>query len=98
MLFRYFIKDEDATDMLAKASLAKFACADNAMALVSRALELMGATPSPERRWVEKAYRDVKLTQIYEGTNQLNRLVVFNTEIAGTLKVEIPGPFKKGVR
>mgnify|MGYP005836480089 CR=1 FL=1 len=98
ILFRYFIKDEDATDMLAKASLAKFACADNAMALVSRALELMGATPSPERRWVEKAYRDVKLTQIYEGTNQLNRLVVYNTEIAETLKVEIPGPFKKGVR
>jgi len=24
--------------------------------------------------------------------------VVFNTEIAETLKVEIPGPFKKGVR
>ncbi|MDD3717408.1 MAG: acyl-CoA dehydrogenase family protein [Actinomycetota bacterium] len=97
-LFRYFIKDEDVTDMLAKASLAKFTCADNAMALTSRALEVMGADDSPQRPWVEKAYRDAKLTQIYEGTNQLNRLVVYNTEIAQSLQVEIPGPFKKGVR
>lgn len=98
ILFRYFIKDDDATDLLAKASLAKFACADNAMQLTSRALELMGMDGSPERRWVEKAYRDAKLTQIYEGTNQLNRLAFFNTEIAKTLKIEVPGPFKKGVR
>ena len=98
ILFRYFIKDEDATDLLAKASLAKFTCADNAMWLTSRALELMGADDTPERRWVEKAYRDAKLTQIYEGTNQLNRLVVYNIEIADSLKVEIPGPFKKGVK
>lgn len=98
ILFRYFIKDEDVTDMLAKASLAKFRCADNAMELTSRALELMGTDDSIERRWVEKAYRDTKLTQIYEGTNQLNRLALYNVEIAKTLAVEVPGPFKKGVR
>jgi butyryl-CoA dehydrogenase len=97
ILFRYFIKDDEVTDMLAKASLAKFNCADNAMELTSRALELMGTDDRVERRWVEKAFRDAKLTQIYEGTNQLNRLVVYNTEIARTLKVEVPGPFKKGV-
>jgi len=98
ILFRYFIRDEEVTDMLAKASLAKFACADNTMELTSRALEIMGMDDSVERRWVEKAFRDAKLTQIYEGTNQLNRLAVFNTEIAKTLRIEVPGPFKKGVR
>jgi acyl-CoA dehydrogenase len=97
-LFRYFIKDEDVTNVLAKASLAKFACADNAMQLTSRALELMGTDDSEERRWVEKAFRDAKLTQIYEGTNQLNRLAVYNIEIGKTLSIEVPRPFKKGVR
>ncbi|MFW6113453.1 MAG: acyl-CoA dehydrogenase family protein [Actinomycetota bacterium] len=97
-LFRYFIKDDDVTDMLAKASLAKFSCADNAMELTSRALELMGACDSEERRWVEKSYRDAKLTQIYEGTNQLNRIAFYNVEIGKTLSVQVPGPFKKGVR
>ncbi len=97
-IFRRFIRDEDITDMLSKASLAKFTCADNSMELISRALELMGVNDSPERLWVEKCYRDAKLTQIYEGTNQLNRLVVYNVEIAGTLKIEVPRPFKRGVR
>lgn len=97
-LFRYFIKDDDVTDMLAKASLAKFSCADNAMELTSRALELMGTCDSEERRWVEKSYRDAKLTQIYEGTNQLNRIAFYNVEIGRTLSIQVPGPFKKGVR
>lgn len=97
-LFRWFIKDEGVTEMLSKSSLAKFACADNAMWLTSRALELMGTDDSPERRWVEKCYRDAKLTQIYEGTNQLNRLVVYNIDFAGTLGLEVPRPLKKGVK
>ena len=97
-LFRRFLSDDYVTDMLAKSPLAKYACADNAVQMTSRALELMGADDSVERRWVEKCFRDAKLTQIYEGTNQLNRLVVYNTEVAGTLKVTVPGPFKKGVK
>ena len=96
-LFRYFIKDEDITDVMALASLAKFSCADHAMELTSRALELMGADDSIERQWVEKCYRDAKLTQIYEGTNQLNRLAYYDVRLGKTLKIEVPGPFKKGV-
>jgi hypothetical protein len=55
----------------------------------------MGTSDCPERRWVEKCFRDAKLTQIYEGTNQLNRLAVYDIGIAKTLKVELPRPFQK---
>jgi butyryl-CoA dehydrogenase len=96
-LFRVFIKDEDITNVMALASLAKFTCADHAMEVTSRALELMGTDESIERRWVEKYYRDAKLTQIYEGTNQLNRLAFYDVRLGETLKIEVPGPFKKGV-
>ncbi|MBC7253619.1 MAG: acyl-CoA dehydrogenase family protein [Actinobacteria bacterium] len=96
-VLRFYIKDEDMTQLLETASLAKFSCADNAMELCSRALSLMGPEDSEERRWVEKCYRDAKLTQIYEGTNQLNRLVVNNVRFEETLRVEVPRPFKKGV-
>jgi alkylation response protein AidB-like acyl-CoA dehydrogenase len=96
-LFRFFIKDEEITDLMALGSLAKFSCADHAMELTSRALELMGTDDSEERRWVEKCYRDAKLTQIYEGTNQLNRLAYYDVRLGETLKIEVPGPFKKGV-
>jgi alkylation response protein AidB-like acyl-CoA dehydrogenase len=96
-VLRYYISDEDMTQLMETASLAKFTCADNAMELCSRALSLMGPEDSEERRWVEKCYRDAKLTQIYEGTNQLNRLVVNNVRFEETLRVEVPRPFKKGV-
>ena len=30
---------------------------------------------------IEKCFRDAKVTQIYEGTNQINRLDVFEREV-----------------
>jgi len=97
-MLRILVDEDDLTHILSLASLAKFAGTDNAMWVTSRALELMGTDDSPQRRWIEKNFRDVKLTQIYEGTNQLNRLAVFGIEIARTLKVELPRPFGKGDR
>jgi acyl-CoA dehydrogenase len=96
-LMRVLVSEDDMTDVLALSSLAKFVGSDNAMMVTSRALELMGTDDSIERRWMEKYYRDAKLTQIYEGTNQLNRLVVYDVDIAKTLHVEFPHPFKKGI-
>jgi alkylation response protein AidB-like acyl-CoA dehydrogenase len=93
-----YIPDEEMTQVLALASMAKFTCGDNAMRICSRALELMGADDSEDRRWVEKCFRDAKLTQIYEGTNQLNRLCLYDTRISRELTVEIPRPFKQEVK
>jgi len=33
---------------------------------------------------VERMYRDAKLTQIYEGTNQIQRLIIARQIAAGT--------------
>jgi alkylation response protein AidB-like acyl-CoA dehydrogenase len=96
-LMRTLVSEDDMTDLLAMSSMAKFVGSDNAMTVTSRALELMGAEDCLERRWLEKHYRDAKLTQIYEGTNQLNRLVVYDIDIAKTLHIEFPRPFKKGL-
>ncbi len=92
-MLRILVDEDDLTHILYLASLAKFSATDNAMWVTSRALELMGTDDSIQRRWVEKNYRDAKLTQIYEGTNQLNRLTVFLIELAETLKIELPRPF-----
>ncbi len=97
-LLGFFVPDEDMSHILALASMAKFYCGDNAMRLTSKALELMGADGSAHRPWVEKAFRDAKLCQIYEGTNQLNRLCVYDTEISKELIVEIPRPFRTPVK
>ncbi len=90
LLLRMLVSEEDMTYLLSLGSLAKFAGTDTAVEVTSRALSLMGTDDCEERRWVEKFYRDAKLTQIYEGTNQLNRLVFYNIEIARTMRVELP--------
>ena len=94
-MLRLLVDEDELTHILFLASLAKFSATDNAMWVTSRALELMGTDDSIQRRWVEKNYRDAKLTQIYEGTNQLNRLTVYLIELAKTLKIELPRPFER---
>lgn len=91
-LLHLLVSEEEMTRLLALASLAKFAATDMAMGVASRALELMGPEDCEERRWVEKCYRDVKVTQIYEGTNQLNRLTWYMVEQEGSLRVELSRP------
>ena len=45
-------------------------------------LEMMGQAGLRHDQGAEKILRDSKLLQIYEGTNQLNRLNLFNCLIA----------------
>ncbi len=59
------------------ASLSKFAASDAGIRNCHLALELMGQTGLRHDRRAEKFLRDAKLLQIYEGTNQLNRLNLF---------------------
>ncbi len=58
-------------------SLAKFSAGDNAVRVCLKAMEILGQEGAEERAGVEKRLRDAKLTQIYEGTNQLNRYEAF---------------------
>lgn len=66
------------------ASLAKFTGADMGVRNCQIALELMGQAGLRQDSGVEKILRDAKLVQIYEGTNQLNRINLFKCLIAPT--------------
>jgi alkylation response protein AidB-like acyl-CoA dehydrogenase len=59
------------------ASLSKFSTSDLGVKNCQMALEMMGQAGLRHDRRAEKHFRDAKLLQIYEGTNQLNRLNVF---------------------
>jgi alkylation response protein AidB-like acyl-CoA dehydrogenase len=56
------------------------------------ALELMGQTGLRQEGGAEKVLRDAKLLQIYEGTNQLNRLNLFKCLIRHTGELPLPSP------
>ncbi len=63
-------------------SLAKFTGTDAGVKNGQMALDLMGQAGLRQDQIAEKHLRDAKLMQIYEGTNQLNRLNLFKCLVA----------------
>ncbi len=63
-------------------SLAKVTASDLAVKNCQMALELMGKSGVRHNAGIEKRLRDSRLLQIYEGTNQMNRLNLFQHLIA----------------
>ncbi len=76
-----WLKDSDWQCTSGWGSLAKFAATDAGVKNGQLALELMGRAGLRHDRGAEKHLRDSKLLQIYEGTNQLNRLNLFKCQI-----------------
>jgi alkylation response protein AidB-like acyl-CoA dehydrogenase len=57
-------------------AMAKCIASDTAMAVATDAVQLLGGYGYTTDFPVERAMRDAKVTQIYEGTNQIQRVVV----------------------
>jgi acyl-CoA dehydrogenase len=77
-----WINEEDERQMSGLGALTKFSCTDIAMVNCAKALDLMGAEGTRNNIGVEKLLRDAKLLQIYEGTNEVNRINLFHHHIA----------------
>ncbi len=59
-----------------EAAIAKTFATDTAMQVSAEAVGLMGNYGYSKDSFVEKLMRDAKVTQIYEGTNQVQRIVI----------------------
>ena len=79
LLYRFGrMVDEGADDAeLTKASaMAKLFCSDTAMDVTTEAVQILGGYGYIREYPVERMMRDAKITQIYEGTNEIQRLVI----------------------
>ena len=79
LLYRFGrMVDEGAPDAeLTKASaMAKLFCTDTAMEVTTEAVQILGGYGYISEYPVERMMRDAKITQIYEGTNEIQRLVI----------------------
>ncbi len=68
--------DEGAADVSLWAAMAKLKCGDVAMAVTTDAVQVLGGFGYSAEYPVERMMRDAKITQIYEGTQQIQRLVI----------------------
>ena len=70
--------DEGAPDgeVTKISAMAKLYCTDVAMEVTTDAVQILGGYGYIQEYPVERMMRDAKITQIYEGTNQIQRLVI----------------------
>jgi alkylation response protein AidB-like acyl-CoA dehydrogenase len=68
--------DRGVTGAILEASMAKCFAADTAMRVATDAVQIFGGVGYTREFPVERFMRDAKIMQIYEGTNQIQRLVV----------------------
>jgi len=95
LLYRFGrMVDEGADDAeLTKASaMAKLKCGDVAMYVTTEAVQILGGYGYIKEYPAERFMRDAKITQIYEGTQEVQRLV-----IAREMLNEQRAPLREGV-
>ncbi|MEJ5307781.1 MAG: acyl-CoA dehydrogenase family protein [candidate division WOR-3 bacterium] len=68
--------DGGGKDIARVGSMVKTFCSDVAMEVTTDAVQVFGGYGYIKEYPVEKMMRDAKITQIYEGTNQIQRLVI----------------------
>jgi alkylation response protein AidB-like acyl-CoA dehydrogenase len=68
--------DAGTPDVTLWAALAKLKCGDVAMSVTTDAVQVLGGFGYSADYPVERMMRDAKITQIYEGTQQIQRLVI----------------------
>jgi alkylation response protein AidB-like acyl-CoA dehydrogenase len=68
--------DEGAADVTLWAAMCKLKCGDVAMNVTTDAVQILGGYGYSVDYPVERMMRDAKITQIYEGTQQIQRLVI----------------------
>jgi len=73
--------DSGAKNSAKESAMAKLFASDMAMRVTTDAVQIMGGYGYMKEYPVEKYMRDAKITQIYEGTNQIQRQVIANALI-----------------
>lgn len=70
------VKIDRGLDATRSCSMAKCFAGDTAVARTADAVQVFGGSGYIRGFEVERLYRDAKITQIYEGTNQIQRMII----------------------
>ena len=76
MVWRAAMLKDAGRPCLTEASMAKMFASEMAEQVCSAAIQIHGGCGYTDETPVERIYRDVRITQIYEGANDIQRLVI----------------------
>jgi alkylation response protein AidB-like acyl-CoA dehydrogenase len=85
LLMNAAFKKENGKYFAREASMAKYYATEAAERACYNALQMLGGYGSTAEYPIERYARDVRITSIYEGTNQIQRLIIAR-DILGALK------------
>ncbi|MFV9503716.1 MAG: acyl-CoA dehydrogenase [Oscillochloridaceae bacterium umkhey_bin13] len=69
-------RKDNGLDYVKDASMAKVFASETAMWVATKAIQLHGSNGYSKEYPVERFFRDAKITEIYEGTSEIQRLVI----------------------
>ena len=76
LLYKAAVCKDEGKPYSVPAAMAKMACTDVAMKVGTEAVQMLGGNGYMKGYHVERMMRDAKITQIYEGTNEIQKLVI----------------------
>lgn len=76
LLYKAACDKDQGLPYTVSAARAKLACTDAAMEVTTQAIQLLGGYGYMKDYPLERMMRDAKITQIYEGTNQVQKMVI----------------------
>ncbi len=76
LLYNAVFEKERGGRYTVAASMAKCTCSDVAMEVTTQAVQMLGGRGYTKDYHVERMMRDAKITQIYEGTNEIQKLII----------------------
>ena len=68
--------DSDADAVKQKSSMAKLHATEAAQQIIDQALQIHGATGLIAGGVMERLYRDVRALRIYEGTSEIQKMII----------------------
>ncbi|MBD1372064.1 acyl-CoA dehydrogenase [Hazenella sp. IB182357] len=78
LIYRATTLRDQGSDCKMESSMAKMFATDLAMKATTEAIQVFGGYGYTKEYPVERLFRDAKVTQIYEGTNEIQRIVIGN--------------------
>lgn len=83
-----WLKDHSRERVTKEAAMAKLFATEAASRIIDRAVQLMGGLGVVDGSIVEKLYREIRPLRIYEGTSEIQRLVIGSSVVALSRKSE----------
>ncbi len=90
LVYRAAIMKDQGLDYTQSAAMAKLFASEVAMRHTVEAVQIHGGYGYVKEYHVERLMRDAKITQIYEGTSEVQRIVISRNVLNGELYVPLP--------